>query len=156
MSEAAVETPALHSAGEFEIGIEQVEDFEFRVRFDQSHHPDLFLDEPEPLGRNAGPNPSRILAAAVGDCLSASLLFCARRAHVDLGRISTNVHVQLCRNDRGRLRIGKVDVTIDPHLPESDRASAARCLSMFEDFCVVTQSVRAGIDVDVSVKGLSG
>jgi len=31
-----------------------------------------------------------------------------------------------------------------------------RCLELFEDFCVVTQSVRAGIAVDVAVEPISG
>lgn len=30
-----------------------------------------------------------------------------------------------------------------------------RCLELFEGFCVVTQSVRRGIDVDVAVEPVS-
>jgi hypothetical protein len=30
-----------------------------------------------------------------------------------------------------------------------------RCLELFEDFCVVTQSVRSGIAVDVSVEPIA-
>jgi hypothetical protein len=31
-----------------------------------------------------------------------------------------------------------------------------RCLELFEDFCVVTQSVRAGINVEVDVEPTAG
>ena len=32
------------------------------------------------------------------------------------------------------------------------RSRVERCLELFEDFCVVTQSVRNGIEVDVAVE----
>jgi hypothetical protein len=43
-------------------------------------------------------------------------------------------------------------IEIDPNLPENDRSKAARCMEPLEDSCVVTQSVRGGIDVAVRVK----
>jgi hypothetical protein len=32
----------------------------------------------------------------------------------------------------------------------------ARCLEIFEDFCIVTESVRHGIPVAVEVRGVAG
>lgn len=141
---------------EFTITMEQTADFEFRVRFDKPHHADLMMDEPEPLGKDAGPSASRILAAAIGNCLSASLLFCARKAKAELGPIRTRVRTEIARNEKGRLRIAGVEVEIDPQIPEAEKQKAMRCLSLFEDYCVVTQSVRQGIPVKVTVKGLDG
>ena len=140
---------------EFTVSLEQVRDYEFVVRFGKENMADLTVDEPPPLGRDAGPNPSRLLAAAIANCLSASLLFCAKRARVELGHIRAEVKMQLVRNENKRLRVGKVEVLIDPNLPEGEVEKARRCLDIFEDFCVVTQSVRQGMDVAVSVKGLS-
>lgn len=147
MSEPAV-------VNEFTITLEQMQDFEFRVRFDKPQFPEWRLDEPAPLGRDAGPSASRALAAAIGNCLSASLLFCARRAKVQLGPIRTRVRTEILRNDRGRLRIGRVEVEIDPGIPDAEKRKALRCLDLFEDYCVVTESVRQGIQVQVSVAGL--
>jgi uncharacterized OsmC-like protein len=138
---------------EFTITVEQVEDFEFRVRFDKPHHAELILDEPAPLGKDQAPNASRILAAAIGNCLSASLLFCTRRGKVDVGPIQTRVHTEIMRTEQGRLRIAAVNVEIDPNISEENHQRALRCLDLFEDFCTVTQSVRAGIPVKVVVKG---
>jgi uncharacterized OsmC-like protein len=138
---------------EFAIAVDQIDGFEFRVRFDKPNHADLNLDEPSPLGKDTAPNASRILAAAIGNCLSASLLFCARKSKLDLGTIHTRVRTQISRTDTGRLRITNVDVDIDPGITDPDKQKALRCLEQFEDYCTVTQSVRQGIPVHVAVKG---
>ncbi len=140
--------------GEFTISIDQIRDYEFRVRFDKPPGAELIVDEPPPLGHDAGPNPSRLLAAAIGNCLAASLLFCVRKARANLESLHTEVKVQIVRNERKRLRVGRVEVTIEVGLPEADKAAARRCLPLFEDFCTVTQSIRDGIEVEVRVKGL--
>ncbi len=140
---------------QFSITVDQVRDYEFRVRFDKEHFPELLMDEPPPLGQDRGPNAGRVLAAAIGNCLSASLLFCARKARVPVDKLHTEVKVHVVRNENRRLRIGKVEVVIDPHIPEAERDNARRCLELFEDFCTVTASVWQGIDVAVTVKGLT-
>lgn len=139
---------------QFTIEMDQVEDYAFRVRFDNSDFPPLDMDEPAPVGKETAPNASRVLAAAIGNCLSSSLLFCARKGRIDVGPIRTRVTVRTSRNERGRLRIAGVHVEIDPKVPKPQRQKALRCLDLFEDFCVVTQSVRQGFPVEVSVKGL--
>jgi organic hydroperoxide reductase OsmC/OhrA len=139
---------------EFAISIDQIHDYEFRVRFDKEQIPELVGDEPSPFGGDAGPNPERLLAAAVGNCLSSSLLFCLRKARIDVAGIHTGVRVTIVRNENKRLRVGGLEVTIDPRLAEADREKARNCLKLFEDFCTVTESVRAGIAVKVSVKGM--
>ncbi|HVB33779.1 MAG TPA: OsmC family protein [Patescibacteria group bacterium] len=142
------------ASSEFTIEIEQIEDYAFQVRFDKEQFPPLALDEPAPLGKNSGPDASMILAAAVGNCLSASLLFCARKGRMEIGLIRTRVRAHLARNERGRWRVEKIYAEIDPHIPETEKRKALRCLDLFEDYCVVTESVRRGIPVEVSVIGL--
>ncbi len=134
----------------FAIRVEQVDGFEFRVRFDKESFAPLTLDEPPPLGHDAAPSASRILAAAIGNCLAASLVFCLRKAKVTANDVTADVAVEVVRNEERRLRIGKVDVTLHTSILATDPALQA-CLGTFEDFCVVTQSVRKGIDVAVRV-----
>ena len=55
-----------------------------------------------------------------------------------------------------RLRIGRLDVTIQLSESAADVRHLDRCLAQFEDFCVVTESVRHGIPVGVRVVDASG
>ena len=48
--------------------------------------------------------------------------------------------------------IAELRVDLSPDVPEHERDRLSRCLDLFEDFCIVTQSVRDGIDVDVRVE----
>lgn len=137
--------------GEFSLQIARLNDYEFKVTFDKPHYTPLLMDEPAPLGKDSAPNPARILAAAIGDCLTASLLFCMKKSGAEVGAMTTDVNVELVRNEHNRLRVGRVDVTLHPTLL-GDQAALDKCLATFEDFCVVTQSVREGLDVRVKVE----
>jgi uncharacterized OsmC-like protein len=139
-------------ASRFSLRVEQIDGFEFRVKFDQEQFAPLLLDEPPPLGHDTAPNAARVLAAAIGNCLSASLVFCLKKAHVAASGVTANVNVEIVRNESRRLRVGKVDVTLHTNLAPDDPV-LAKCLGTFEDFCMVTQSVRRGIDVAVRVEG---
>lgn len=139
-------------AHRFSVRVEQIDGFEFRVKFDKEQFAPLLMDEPAPLGHDTAPNAERLLAAAIGNCLSASLVFCLKKAKVAARGVTADVAVEIVRNEARRLRVGKVDVTLHTDLPVSD-PSLASCLSTFEDFCIVTQSVRQGIEVAVRVEG---
>jgi len=141
----------------FTIHLQQEEEFDFRVKFDWPGNAELLLDEPEPLGHKHGPNAARLIAAAVGNCLSASLVFCLRtKFKQQTGPVRASVTGHIVRNEHGRLRIGGLDVKV--HLAEDAAAlqHLERCLQQFEDFCIVTESVRGGIPVNVEVLDAAG
>ena len=132
--------------------VELLKDYEFIVKFDIDNVSELIVDEPPPLGRSAGPNASRVLSAAVGNCLSASLLFCMRKARVEVNKLKTVVRTSLARNREGYWRVSHINVKIEPEISPEDASGFKRCLEIFERYCVVTQSVREGIDVKVEVE----
>jgi uncharacterized OsmC-like protein len=138
------------------IDLHQQADYRFDVRFDDPDVPVLTVDEPPPLGNNAGPDPSRLVAVAVGHCLSASLLFALRKFGNDPGPLRARVRVTLARNERGRLRIGRI--AADLHLgTDAQRLSRLdRVLAQFEDFCTVTATLRGAVPVDVRVIDAGG
>lgn len=125
--------------------------YRFQVDFDQESIPPLIMDEPAPLGEGDGPSAIRVLSAAVGNCLSASALHCLRKAHVPVDGMQTKVEANLVRNQQERMRVGNIKVRITIDVPEEERERANRCLGLFEEFCLVTQSVRQGVDVGVTV-----
>lgn len=136
---------------EFAITLNLNSGYQFEVDFEQDGVPSLLTDEPPPLGEGAGPNPARLLAAAVGNCMSASLKFCLDRARIDVAEFRTRVEGTIVRNERGRLRIGSLHVRLEPVVGAGDIDRISRCLEMFEDFCIVGQSVRTGIELSVDV-----
>lgn len=140
----------------FEISLDQMSGYEFRVRFDGTAVPDLLTDELAPLGTGAGPNPSRMLAVSVANCLAASLLFALRKYKNDPGQLAAKARATLARNEHGRWRVARIAVDLDLGQGEADLAHVDRALAQFEDFCTVTQSVRQGIAVDVSVRDAAG
>ncbi len=136
----------------FGVEVEQQEGFEFRVRFDWPEAPELLLDEPEPLGKARGPNAARLVVAAVANCLAASLVFCLKtKFRQSPGPVRAMASGRLERNERGRYRIAAIDVVLSLAEKFGDMEHQQRCLEQFEDFCIVTQSIRAGIPVNVTV-----
>ena len=141
----------------FTLDLHQQENYEFRVKFDWPEVAGLLLDEPEPLGGRRGPNAARLVAAAVANCLSASLFFCLRdKFKQQPGKLRAQVTAQLSRNEHGRLRIGGLEVAIRLAEGAQELAHLDRCARQFEDFCVVTESIRRGIPVRVRVLDRDG
>jgi uncharacterized OsmC-like protein len=128
--------------------------YRFRADFGVPGGETVVLDEPPPLGEDAGPNPARLLAAAVGNCLASSLLFCLRKARIEVEGMRAEAQATMTRNERGRLRVTRIDVTLSPHVAAADEGRMGRCLEIFEDYCPVTAAVRGGLEVNVSVKPL--
>lgn len=136
--------------------LEQEDDYAFRILFDETTIADLMTDEPAPLGKGEGPNPTRLLAAAVANCLSASLLFALRKFKNTPGKLVTHATAELARNEQGRLRVEHIHADIRLAEAGTAHASLERILAQFENFCVVTESVRHGVDVSVSITDADG
>ena len=136
---------------QFAVSLTRWDKFQFLVVFDQEGVPALMTDETAPLGAGKGPNPARLLAAAVGNCLAASLLFCLNKAHIEVKDLKCSVEGEMGRNEHGRMRISELRVKIQPGIAREDLDRIGRCVDIFEDFCIVTESVRSGIDVLVEL-----
>ncbi|MBL8263913.1 MAG: OsmC family protein [Xanthomonadaceae bacterium] len=138
------------------IVLEQEGAYAFKVSFEGTDIDPLFTDESPPLGEGRDPNPSALLLASIANCLSASLLFALRKFRNSPGPIRAEIVGDRVRNAEGRWRIPHAQVAI--HLSDSAEAleHLPRVLAQFEQFCVVTQSVREGVRVDVRIHDASG
>ncbi len=130
--------------------IKLLEGYKFKAEFDHNL-PSITVDELAPIGKNEGPTPTRLLSVAIGHCLSSSLLFCLQKAHIKVNDLQTTIKAKVQRNPEGFLRIESIDVAVKLDVAVEDQPRLPRCLSLFENYCTVTQSVRQGIKVNVDI-----
>lgn len=132
------------------ISITRQEGLRFLVEFGPQY-PTMIADEPEPAGHDSGPSPQHLLAAAIANCLSASLAFACGKYHEDPGELTATVTCRTGRNERNRVRVTGIEAAITLGAAPAMLPHLERALASFEDFCTVTESVRQGIPVSVSV-----
>ncbi len=138
-----------------EVTLSQRRDYQFDIAFAGGAY-GFLGDEPAPLGRGEGPGPAQLLVAAVGNCVSDSLLFALRKFGLDAEPLSARARGFTARNERGRLRVQRVEVEITLAKAAADLQHLDRVLGQFKDFCTVTQSVQPCIDVVVAVIDSTG
>ncbi len=117
---------------------------------DEEHHEEVDM---------LGPNPSRLLALGVLGCLSASFIFCLKKRNFKVDDFQSEAEITINRNEQGFWRVKKIDVSIKPKIENPEALKRAKqCLkstkdgiSFFEQYCIVTQSVRDGVKVNVNI-----
>jgi uncharacterized OsmC-like protein len=135
--------------------LRQQQDYQFSIDFGAGK-PALLGDENAPLGQGLGPTPVQLLAAAVGNCMSDSLLFALRKFKQTPEPISCEVTAEVGRNAQNRQRVLGLDVAFTLGVPAADLEHLDRVLASFEDFCTVGASVAQGIPLRVSVRDSVG
>jgi organic hydroperoxide reductase OsmC/OhrA len=84
------------------------------------------------------------------------LLFAHGKFKEDPGALTTTAVCEIGRNEKNRLRIKAIEVTMTLGVPPESLGHLDRVLAQFEDFCTVSQSLRAGIPYTVAVKAPDG
>ena len=137
------------------VTLTQQHDYRFDIRFDDSM-PVLTSDEPAPLGTGLGPSPVQLLCAAVGNCLSDSLLFALRKFKQAPEPLRCEVQAEVGRNVDGRIRVLEMAANLHLGVSAARLEQLERVLGQFEGFCTVTQSVGQGIPIQVRVLDADG
>ena len=138
-----------------QITLRQQKDYQFNVDFGGGLAI-LAADEPAPLGSGLGPSPVQLLAAAVGNCLSDSLLFALRKFKQAPEPIECTVTAEVGRNEEKRLRVLKMTAVLKLGVSAASLQHLDRVLDQFEAFCTVTQSVGQGIAIELQVVDAAG
>lgn len=136
---------------EFYVEMTRASGFRFSVDFGIESMNQFYMDEPEPVGENTGPNAGKMIGAALANCLAASLMFCLQKSRVDVKGMKSSARGILERNENGRWRIKEVNVDLYPEIDSEKIKQLERCKEIFDDFCIVSKSIEQGIPVNVSV-----
>lgn len=143
------------SEGQAQVRLRQQRDFQFEIDFGAAV-PKLTGDETPPLGQGQGPTPVQLLAAAVGNCLSDSLLFALRKFKQSPEPIECLVSAEVGRNAEGRLRVQGFDVRLTLGVAADTLQHLDRVLDQFENFCTVASSVSQSIPLKIAVFDATG
>jgi organic hydroperoxide reductase OsmC/OhrA len=118
------------------------------IKVEECYIDDTNKDEVNMLG----PNPSRLVGLAVLGCLSSSFIFCLKKRDFTLDNLKAEAEVKIGRNEKGFWRVKKINVNIDVKIDDPEtRKRADQCRKMFEQYCLVTQAIREGIDVELKM-----
>lgn len=71
--------------------LQLIDGYKFTVKSNIEYIPDFLVDETKPDGEGSGPSPPRLLAAAVGHCMSSSLIYCLKKARIPIKNLETTV-----------------------------------------------------------------
>ena len=135
------------------VGISLEEDMIFKCNLGEMNVKDCYIDDThQEEAEMLGPNPSRLLGLALLGCLSASFIFCLKKKELTVDDLKAEAELTISRNEKGFWRVKKVDVNLNITINDPEtRKRADRCKKMFEQYCIVTQAVREGIDVEVNI-----
>jgi uncharacterized OsmC-like protein len=136
-----------------EVGLKLHKEMIFKCELGEMKVEDCYIDEEHQREADMwGPNPSRMLGMAVLGCLSASFIFCLKKKDFTIKDLDATATVTVGRNEKGFWRVKKIDVDIKPKIDTPEmRKRADRCKKFFEDYCIVTQAVREGINIEVNL-----
>lgn len=136
--------------------VEWLKGMQFRAKYDLPQVKELIMDEPPEFGGDGeGPNAARVVASAVGDCLSASLLFCLTKSRIPVESLKSTVKTKVARNEENLLRVKDLQVEIQVKLKDTAHIEKSeQCRELFEKYCIVSDSLRKGIPINVNVKVL--
>jgi uncharacterized OsmC-like protein len=113
---------------EVAVSITRQDRYRFVVDFGAGLAP-ATADEPPPLATGAGPSPTQLLAAAVANCLSASLIFANAKFREDPGALTATATCEIGRNERNRLRVTGINVKIALGMAPESLAQLERTLA---------------------------
>jgi uncharacterized OsmC-like protein len=137
-----------------EVSLKWVGEKELEISFDKPDSYKLRVEAtPELGGKGQAPDPNRMLAATVGSCLTLSLLLNLQGFKPGPKELSTKVKYTIGTGEQGLPRFKSIDVEIKPVFGGTVKKEfLKRITDNFQKFCTVTESVRKGIPVNVTIK----
>ncbi|MFX0069913.1 MAG: OsmC family protein [Candidatus Hermodarchaeota archaeon] len=143
------------------VNLKLEKDLIFKVNLGYDNVKELIIDETmEEKSKQKGPDAAELLAMAILSCLNASFIFCLQKRNLSVEDLEARAEVSFKKIERGYVRIKKIDVKIVPK--SNDPLVIKRvnqCIKkmknenmFFEESCIITESVRQGIEVNVDIE----
>ncbi len=135
------------------VGLKQEEEMIFKCDLGSLKMDNLYIDETNKKStKKIGPSPTKLLALSVLGCLAASFSFCLQKKDFSLSGLEGKAEVTIARNDKGFWRVKKIDVEMNPKIDTSEmRKRADKCRKFFEQYCIISESLRTGFEVNVNL-----
>ncbi|HUY01083.1 MAG TPA: OsmC family protein [Candidatus Deferrimicrobium sp.] len=136
------------------VSLEWLEDLTFKLNFENPSLPELLIDETHDNNslEAIGPNPARLLLSAILGCLNASFAFCLKKSRVPLKTMKAKGELTIQRNEEGFLRVSQMNIELTPEIEiEKGVPRLEKCIEIFHNYCTITESVRQGIPVNVTI-----
>ena len=114
---------------------------------------DFNVDEPASFhGTDLGPSAVEYLLIGIGGCLGTTFIYCLQKNNIELETFEVVVDGELSRTGpKMLLRLVNVDVDMKftPKEASSD-VEINRCMKEFTEYCIVTNSIAEGVNVNVN------
>ncbi|MFX1476783.1 MAG: OsmC family protein [Promethearchaeota archaeon] len=135
------------------VSLKQEEEMIFKCDFGEIKGDSLYIDEKhDKNSEKIGPSPAKLLALSVLGCLTASFSFCLKKKEFSLLDLRGQAEVSIARNDKHLWRVKKIDVKISPKIDTPElRKRADQCAKFFEQYCIISESLRNGIEVNLEL-----
>ncbi len=136
------------------VGLKLQENMLFKCELGNVKMQDLYIDERnKKKHEKIGPSPIKLLALSVLSCLAACFEFCLQKKGFTLSDLDGRAEVTFLRKDKDFWRIKKIDVDILPKIDNLEmRKSIAQCKGLFEQHCIISESLRKGMEINVNLK----
>ncbi|MBD3254334.1 MAG: hypothetical protein GF383_04535 [Candidatus Lokiarchaeota archaeon] len=137
------------------------EDLIFKSTFSYKKLQSLYIDENiEKKDDLWGPDAAQLLGMAVTGCLCASFVFCLSKRGLSVDNLDAHAEVSFRKTDKNYTRIKDIKVKLVPKANNKDTLKRIKqCMKeikgehmFFEETCIITPSVRDGIDIKVDVE----
>ncbi|MFO7797400.1 MAG: hypothetical protein ACQERB_11670 [Promethearchaeati archaeon] len=142
------------------VSIQLDKDLIFKSLFDFEKTREIFIDETlEETEQMIGPDAATLLGMTVISCLSASFIFCLNKRNLTIDDLEASADISFYKTEKGYQRIENIDVKMKPKTDDPDVLKRIKQCTremrsgdmFFEETCIITPSVREGINIKVNV-----
>lgn len=135
------------------IKVNWINDFGFTAEV--RHFKNVLIDEPLSFkGNDRGPSPVEYILIGIGSCLGASFIHCCKINNFEIKKLNIVVDGKMThRKPYNHLELAYVNVELNIiHFEEKTNEKFEKCLEIFREYCVVSNSLIRGLPINVNIK----